>query len=72
MSKVFEYVIIYVPVLTKEMQDKGEKPKAIMLTEGVQTILANDVAQANMIAVRAIPKDYEDQLEQVQVVVRPF
>ena len=38
----------------------------------VTTVVAKDLKTAELLAARSIPKKYEDQLDKVKVVVRPF
>ena len=62
--KLYEYVVIYVP------KDKEKnKPK---IAVDVTRILAADERTATMIASRAIPEEYMDKLDEVEVAVRPF
>lgn len=67
-SKLFQYVIIWNPT-EKQIKDEGMKPK---LVKDVTNVLAVDLASVNMQAAMNIPKEYSDQLDQVQIAVRPF
>jgi hypothetical protein len=58
--KVFEYTVI--------LNDK----KASKILVPIKTVLAKDLANANILAARDIPKQYLTQLDNVEVVVRPF
>lgn len=62
--KLFEYAILFVP-----KKDSKGNPKLI---SGIKTVLAEDVAQATILAAREIPEDYISRLSEVQVAVRPF
>lgn len=70
-AKIFEYAVIHHPVATKEQQDRGEKPKSILLVD-VTRVLARDANEASMLAARAIPAEYTDQLDRVEIALRPF
>ena len=58
--KVFEYMVI--------LNDK----KASKILVPIKTVLATDLSKANVLAARDIPKAYLNQLENIEVVVRPF
>jgi hypothetical protein len=65
-AKLFEYVIIWHPTEQQEKQD-GAKAKIIV---DLTRLLAKDVSSAQTIAARAIPTEYIDQLDQVEVLFR--
>lgn len=68
MLRLFEYAVICQPKLDKD-GDTVEPGKVIV---PVQTELAKDEGQVNLLAARQIPEEYADKLDRVQVVVRPF
>ncbi len=65
--KLFEYAILWHP--TKEEKENGKK-SAIIVNPTI--ILADDVARVNMAAAMSIPTEYRDNLDQVEIAVRPF
>lgn len=65
--KVFEYCIIYLP---KAVGNGKAEPSKILVQP--TTVLAVDQTKASMIASRAIPENYIDKLEEIEVAVRPF
>ena len=71
-GKVFEYVVIYHP---KEKKDAAGNPtetkKSIIVTD-VQRVLATSDKEVGMLAAKAIPDEYNDKLEDVEIVIRPF
>lgn len=67
-SKLFQYAIIWHPT-EKQVKDEGAKSK---LVKPLDTILATDDKSVLMTAAMSIPTEYKDQLEQVEIVVRPF
>jgi len=67
-SKLFQYAIIWHPT-EKQVKDDGAKPK---LVKSLDTILAADEKSVVMSASMNIPAEYKDQLDQVEIVVRPF
>lgn len=66
--KLFQYAIIWHPT-EKQAKDEGLKSK--VLSE-LKTILANDVNGASMAAAMEIPTDKRDQLDQIEIAIRPF
>jgi hypothetical protein len=66
--KLFEYAIIQQP-----LKDKGGKVvEDGSILVGVNTVLARDVAHAQMIAAREVPDEAMEDIERLEVVVRPF
>lgn len=66
-SKLFQYAAIWEP--TTEQAKNGEKAKLIV---DPKTVLCSDDKSAMVLAARSIPEEFLNQLDQVQVVVRPF
>lgn len=69
--KLYEFAVIYNPLPTKEQQDRGESPKSVLAVD-VTRVLANNDKEAQMLAARAIPTEYTDALDRVEIAVRPF
>lgn len=69
--KIYEYAVIHHPLATKEQQDRGEKPRSVLVVD-VTRILARDEKEASMLAARAIPEDFTDKLDRVEIAMRPF
>ena len=64
---LYQYVILFHPN-EKEYED-GRRSET--LTE-IKTILANDATRAAWLAARDIPEELSENLDQVEVIVRPF
>ena len=64
-SKLFQYAIIWNP----SEEDKKDKPKVL---KDITTILAQDEQKAFILASREIPKEYLEDLDNIQIVVRAF
>ena len=64
--KIFEFAAIYVP---KDGLKTADNAKIIVEPTA---IIAKDEKQAAILAARAIPEDYVDRLDQVEIAVRPF
>jgi hypothetical protein len=69
--KLFEYACIYNPLPTREQQERGEKPKAVLIVDVTRTLAKND-KEAMMLAARSIPDDYSDKLDLIEIAIRPF
>ena len=68
-QRLFQYAILLHPE-TKDKKETKEKTK--LLSDGIQTILAQDEKQAAMLVARAIPEEHIDNLQNVEVIVRGF
>ncbi len=67
-SKLFQYAILWHPT---EKQEKEESVKSKVIVEP-KTILSADQNGAAMAAAMEIPTEYKTQLDQIEVVLRPF
>lgn len=65
--QIFTYAVIFEP----DLEDESETRKAKLIVEPTH-ILAKDAGAANLQAARAIPSEWEDDLDNLTVVVRPF
>lgn len=66
-SILFQYAIIWNPT-EKEAED-GKKAKLI---GEIKSVLAKNAAEVNVIAARAIPEEYLEELDQISIAVVPF
>lgn len=66
--KMFQYAVLWHPT---DKQKKDDSVKSKVISE-VQTILASDQQGVTMAAAMAIPAEYKDQLDQIEIIVRPF
>jgi len=67
-AKLFQYVVIWNPT-EKQVKDEGLKPKIIV---PITDILTDMESSAKMAAAMNIPSEYKDQLDQIDIAVRPF
>ncbi len=67
MNKLFEYAAIWHP--NEKELEQGKSSKIIV---DVNTVVAKDQNSATLVAARAIPEEFVEQLDRVEVVVRPF
>lgn len=70
-GKLYSYAVIFHPKPTKDTAGNDTTPKSEIMIKPTD-ILATDDKQVAMIATRQIPKEYEDKLDLVEVIVRPF
>lgn len=66
--KIFEFAAIYLP---KQDGDKPNTERALIIVKPT-TILAKDEKEALLKAARAVPEDYVENLDCVEIMVRPF
>jgi hypothetical protein len=66
-QQLFQYAVIWHP--TKEQHEAGKKSKLLVEPK---TILSQSKDSAFVLASREIPEQYLDELDQVEVVLRPF
>lgn len=67
-AKMFQYAVLWHPT---EKQEKEEGLKSKVIIEP-KTILSADQNNAAMAAAMEIPSDYKNQLDQIEIVIRPF
>ncbi len=70
--KLFEYAIIKHPT-EKEKKD-GKKSELLKSKSGffITHTIADDIDRAKLLAARDIPDDLIDQLDRMEIAVRPF
>jgi hypothetical protein len=64
---LYEYAVIWHPT---EVQEKDGKKSTLI--EEPKCMMAKEEKAVFMTAVSNLPEQYKDQLEQIDVVVRPF
>lgn len=68
MAKLFEYAVFKDDKLDKE----GDITESAVVLVPPTTVLAKDDKQVGMLAARAIGDEHMDDLDRIQIVVRPF
>jgi hypothetical protein len=70
-DKLFEYAVLFHPPVTQDDKDWARRirSKALILPTA---ILAKDEAEVRAKAFREIDAEYDDKLDQVEVLVVPF
>jgi hypothetical protein len=65
--KLFQYAIIWLP--NEQQKKDGQKERLI---KDITSILAVDDQTARILVAKQIPDEYDNQLDQVQIALRPF
>jgi hypothetical protein len=70
-GSLFEYAVLYHP--TTKRNGAGEditEPSTIV--QSPKVVLAKTDKEVGMKAAREVPKEYEDKLDNIEIVIRPF
>jgi hypothetical protein len=70
-SKLFQYAVLYHPKPTKDQAERGERPKSEILTD-ITTVLAGGDKEVGILAARTIGEDRLANIEDIEILVRPF
>lgn len=71
-GKLFEYAVIYHPKEKKDVAGNPVETKKSVLVTPPTTVLAVSEQEVAMLAARAIPTEYGDKLDDVEITIRPF
>lgn len=71
-GKLFEYAVIFHPKEKKDAAGNPIEDKKSILVKDLTRVLAGSDKEVAILAAKAIPAEYEDKLEQVEIVIRPF
>ena len=66
-SKLFQYAIIWNPTV-----DEAKDGKRAKVVVEITSVFAKDDKEVLILASRSIPEEYLTQLNQVDIIVRPF
>ena len=66
-NTLYEYAVIWHP--NEKQEENGEKSK---LVEGPKYMMAREEKAVFMTVVSQLNMEYKDQLDQIDVIVRPF
>lgn len=69
-GRLFEYAVLFHPKRKKDEVEAGTHPRSQIIV--APTVVVGTDLEIPMIAARAIPETYQDKLEDVEIVVRPF
>jgi hypothetical protein len=71
-GKLFEYAVIYHPKEKKDAAGNALETKRSIVVTDVTRVLATSDKEVGMLAAKAIPDEYNDKLDDVEIVIRPF
>jgi hypothetical protein len=71
-GKLFEYAVLFHPKEKKDAAGNALEVKRSILVQDVTRVLAVSDKEVGMLAAKAIPAEYDDKLEDVEIVIRPF
>lgn len=71
-GKLFEYAVLYHPREKKDAAGNPLESKKSILVGEVTRIIAGSDKEVAMLAAKSIPDEYNDKLEDVEIVIRPF
>ncbi len=67
--RLFQIVTLLHP---KEVEKGEEQDETKIISDGIETILAQDEHQAGLLAARKIPESEIKNISRIEVIVRPF
>ncbi len=70
-GQLFEYAVLFHPKPTKDPAGNDTTPKSEVIVEPTR-ILAENEKEVSIKASRAIPEKFDDKMELVEILVRPF
>lgn len=71
-GKLFEYAVIYHPKEKKDAAGNPLEQKKSIIVQDITRVLAGSDKEVAMLAAKAIPNEYDDKLDDVEIVIRPF
>lgn len=71
-GKLFEYAVLYHPKEKKDVHGNTLENKKSLIVTDLTRVVATSDKEVGMLAAKSIPAEYEDKLEDVEIVIRPF
>lgn len=71
-GKLFEYAVLYHPREKKDAAGNPIEQKRSIIVTDLTRVLAVSDKEVGMLAAKAIPAAYDDKLEDVEIIIRPF
>lgn len=71
-GKLFEYAVIYHPKEKKDAAGNPLETKKSIIVQDITRILAGSDKEVAMMAAKSIPDEYNEKLDDVEIVIRPF
>lgn len=70
-KRPFEYIVLHHPKATDEQRKTNTEPDSTIIVDKTM-VMAGDDRQAGLRAARSIPQEFEEKLDEVEIIVRPF
>ena len=70
-GKMFDFAVLYHPKQTKDTAGNDTTPASQLIVKPQQTLAINE-KEVGLRASRAIPAEFDDRLDDCEVLVRPF
>jgi hypothetical protein len=71
-GKIFEYAILYHPKEKKDVGGNVLENKKSILVKPLTAVVAVSEQEVGILAAKAIPAEYEEYLEDVEILIRPL
>lgn len=71
-GKLFEYAVIYHPKEKKDAAGNPLETKKSIVVQDITRVLAGSDKEVAMLATKSIPDEYNDKVDDVEIVIRPF
>ena len=71
-GKLFTYAVLFHPKEKKDAAGNVTETKRSTVVQTPTTIVATSEAEVAIMAAKAIPTEYEDKLDDVEILIRPF
>ena len=71
-GKLFEYAVVYHPREKKDAAGNPIESKKSIIVQDITRVLAGSDKEVAMLAAKSIPDEYNDKLDDVEIVIRPF
>lgn len=67
-QKLFQYAVLWNP--TQDQEKDGQKTKIIVPPS--EWIMAKDEKAVGFLATKKVPDEFNEQADQIQIIIRPF
>lgn len=71
-GKLYEYAVIFHPKTKKDAAGNELETKRSIIVTDVTRVLATSDKEVGMLAAKSIGEEYNDKLDDVEIVIRPF
>ena len=71
-GKLFEYAVLYHPKIKKDAAGNELESKKSILVQPLTAVIAVSEKEVGMLAAKSLPAEYDDKLEDVEILIRPL